>query len=142
MGRSHTSVVRLALVGTVSLTLGITMLVAVLIESSTAPAFADTSPYELYCPGTPVGNVVLNDVVTAGSLSPPSPSAEPFGVSDYQIQLTLPPSFVSAWQALGNTSISGSLTASLDTSGNVQPFSVTFPSTPNGIVWTEVFIIP
>ena len=24
----------------------------------------------------------------------------------------------------------------------VQPFSVTFPSTPNGIVWTEVFIIP
>jgi lysophospholipase L1-like esterase len=69
--------------------------------------------------------VVLNDVVTAGSLAPPSPSAEPFAVSDYQIQLTLPSSFVSAWQALGNTSISGSLTASLDTSGNVQPFSVT-----------------
>jgi hypothetical protein len=122
--RSH-AVARLALVGATSLTLGIAMLVGVFIDGSTSPAFADTSPYELYCPGTPVGNLVLNDVVTIGSLSPPSPSAEPFGLSDYQIQLTLPTSFVSALQAQGDTSISGTLTASVDPSGNVQPLPVT-----------------
>ncbi len=101
------------------------MLVGVFIDGSTSRAFANTSPYELYCPGTPVGNLVLNDVVTVGSLSPPSPSAEPFGLSDYQIQLTLPTSVVSAFQAQGDTSISGTLTASVDPSGNVQPGPVT-----------------
>ncbi len=68
---------------------------------------------------------MLNDVVTVGSLSPPNPSAEPFGVSNYQIQLTLPQSFVSAWQALGNTAISGTLTAGLNPTGNVQSLPVT-----------------
>ena len=124
MRRFH-AVARLALIGTTSLTLGFAMLVGVFIDGSTSRAFADTSPYELYCPGTPVGTLVLNDVVTVGSLSPASPSAEPFGLSDYQIQLTLPTSFVSALQVQGDTSISGTLTASVAPSGNVQPHPVT-----------------
>ena len=99
MRRSPAIVARLALTGTVTLTLGIAMLVAVLIEGSITPAFADTSPYELYCPGTPVGNVVINDVTTIGTLSPPSPSAEPFSLSGFQTQLTMPASVVSAFRA-------------------------------------------
>ncbi|MDR3648508.1 MAG: SGNH/GDSL hydrolase family protein [Acidimicrobiales bacterium] len=125
MRRSPAIVARLALTGTVTLTLGIAMLVAVLIEGSITPAFADTSPYELYCPGTPVGNVVINDVTTIGTLSPPSPSAEPFSLSGFQTQLTMPASVVSAFRALGDTSIAGSLTEVVNPTGNVEPLSVT-----------------
>jgi len=101
------------------------MLVAVFIGGSITPAFADTSPYELYCAATPVGNVVLNDVVTVGALSPPSPSAEPFSLSGYQIHVPLPASVVSALQASGDTAIAGSLTGHVNPTGNVQPLPVT-----------------
>ena len=53
MRRTHAIVARLALVGAASLSLGIAMLVVVVIDGPTTAAFADTSPYELYCPGHP-----------------------------------------------------------------------------------------
>ena len=41
-----------------------------LFAASATPAFADSSAYELYCPGTPVGNIALNGVVTTGTITP------------------------------------------------------------------------
>ena len=47
-------------------------------------ASADTPPYELYCPGTPVGNIVLNDVVTTGTITPTAPaSGQQFNLTHY-----------------------------------------------------------
>jgi hypothetical protein len=50
--------------------------------TTTTPPTGLIGPYELFCPGTPVGNVVLNDAVTSATLSPSSrapdsPSASP-----------------------------------------------------------------
>ncbi|HTT85758.1 MAG TPA: GDSL-type esterase/lipase family protein [Acidimicrobiales bacterium] len=111
----------MALCGTLSLLLGVSFVtVSLLLGSSTPPAFADTAPYELYCPSTPVGNIVLNDVVTTGTLSPANPSARPFSVAGFQVQLTLPPSVVSALQAQGATSITGTYGSQLLPGGSTQ----------------------
>ena len=81
-------------------------------------AHADTRAYELYCPGTPVGDIVLNDVVTSGTLSPPHPGAgEHFRVTNYQTTITFPNSIASAAQALGNTHLPGTLTSQVDAVG-------------------------
>ncbi len=77
-----------------------------------------TGPYELYCPGTPVGNVVLNGVTTSASITPSSPNTgAAFNVTDYQTIVTYPEQLVAAAAALGNTSLAGSATTQVDISG-------------------------
>ena len=41
-----------------------------LFSATATSAFADSSAYELFCPGTPVGNIVLNGVITTGTITP------------------------------------------------------------------------
>ena len=114
MGRPKAVITRVALLGASALLLGASMLTAsLIIGGETSPAFADTAPYELYCPGTPVGNIVLNDVVTTGTLSPVNPSGTFFSIAGFQVQLNLPADVVSALQAMGATAIAGSYTTPL-----------------------------
>ena len=105
-----------------ALAMGILGLVSIL--TSHSPAQADTAAYELYCPGTPVGNIVINDVVTAGTLSPTNPSSgQPFSVTSYQTTLVIPNSIASAASALGNTDLTGMFTAQVDAQG-ASPSSI------------------
>jgi len=75
-------------------------------------------PYELYCPGTPVGNIALNNVATTGTIAPADPTpGEQFNLTGYQNMLTIPSSIASAAAALGNSAITGTATATVDASG-------------------------
>ncbi|MGA2521222.1 MAG: SGNH/GDSL hydrolase family protein [Acidimicrobiales bacterium] len=124
MRRPKAVITRVARLGASALLLGASMLTAsLIIGGETSPAFADTAPYELYCPGTPVGNIVLNDVVTTGTLSPANPSGTFFSIAGFQVQLNLPADVVSALQAIGATAIAGSYTT---------PLSGTLTGTPAG----------
>ena len=125
------------MLGTAVLVLGASMLAASLVVGgATSPAFADTAPYELYCPSTPVGNIVLNDVVTTGSLDPANPSGRPFGVANFQVQLTVPADVVSALQSMGATAIAGSYSTSIGVIGadavtvSAGPFTFDVPIPP------------
>jgi len=81
-------------------------------------AYADSAPYELYCPGTPVGNIVLNDAVTTGTITPAAPAAGgSFTLTNYQTKVSLPTAIVSAAAALGNSAIMGSATTTIDATG-------------------------
>ena len=81
-------------------------------------------PYELYCPGTPVGNVVLNDVTTSATLSPAAPApGDQFSVTGYQVQVPLPASIASAAAALGNTTLAGNASTTIDAAG-ASPSSI------------------
>ena len=92
---------------------------------ATPSAFANTQPYELYCPGTPVGNIVLNDVVTNGTITPATPaSGQQFNLTSYQSTVTLPNSIASAAAALGNSAITGSAGIKIDATG-ATPATVT-----------------
>jgi hypothetical protein len=105
-------------------------------------AGANTAPYELVCPGTPVGTVVLDNVVTDGSLSPASPSSgQQFSVTGFQTQVTLKGSLLSAAAAFG-TSLSGSATSTIvadnatpsSISGGTVSYNVPIPSpTPSSL---------
>jgi hypothetical protein len=90
-----------------------------------SPASATTSaPYELYCPGTPVGDIVINDVVTSGDISPSAPaSGDQFSVTNFQTALTIPSSLASAAAALGSRFIKGTATSTINASG-ATPSSV------------------
>ena len=95
-----------------------------LLAASATPAFANTSPYEVYCPGTPVGNIVLNDAVTNGTITPASPaSGQQFTLTGYQSVISLPSAIVSAASALGNSAITGTATLKVDATG-ATPASV------------------
>jgi hypothetical protein len=95
--------------------------------ATAAPAFADSSAYELYCPGTPVGNIVLNGVITTGTITPASPaSGSQFNLTNYQSTVMLPSSIVSAAAALGNSAITGTATLKVDATG-ATPASVAAP---------------
>jgi hypothetical protein len=95
-----------------------------LFAASATPAFADSSAYELYCPGTPVGNIVLNGVTTSGTITPASPAAgTQFNLTNYQSLVSLPSSIASAAQALGNTAIVGTAGVKVDATG-ATPASV------------------
>jgi len=98
----------------------------VLVQGFWSPASATTSTsYELYCPGTPIGNVVMNSVVTSGTITPVrAASHHHFTVTGYQISVPFPQSFVAAAAALGNKAIRGTATTTLDASG-ATPSSVT-----------------
>jgi hypothetical protein len=93
-------------------------------------AFADTQPYELYCPGTPVGDVVINGVTTTGTITPASPAAGgTFNVTNYQTNAAIPTSLVTAAQALGNTAIAGNASTQVDATGATPATLATPPST-------------
>ena len=97
---------------------------------STTPPPGGQGPYELFCPGTPVGNIVLNDAQTSAQLSPPSPNVgQTFMVAGYQTVVNLPNSIVSAAAALGNSVISGTATARLDATGATPATSSVGPLT-------------
>jgi hypothetical protein len=65
-----------------------------------------------------VGNVVLNNVNTTGSITPANPTpGEQFNLTGYQNTLTIPSSIASAASALGNSAITGTATASVDAAG-------------------------
>ncbi len=99
-----------------------------LFAASAPSAFADSSPYELYCPGTPVGNIALNNVVTTGTITPAAPaSGATFNLTNYQSNVSLPTSIVSAAAALGNSAIAGTATLKVDATG-ATPASVAAPA--------------
>jgi len=127
MRRLQAVATRLALTGLSAMSLGMVLVVASLAHSSGTPAFADSAPYELYCPGTPVGNIVLNNVVTTGTITPASPLAgSTFSLTNYQSTVALPSSIVSAAAALGNSAIAGSATLKVDATG-ATPATVAVP---------------
>ena len=98
---------------------GGTMAVAAsaLVESAPS-AFADTAPFELYCPGTPVGTIVLNGAVVTGKISPAAPaSGTQFNLTGFQTTVTLPAAIAQATQALGNTAVQGSAGATVQATG-------------------------
>ncbi|HTZ08618.1 MAG TPA: hypothetical protein VMB72_06085 [Acidimicrobiales bacterium] len=105
--------------------------------TTSGPTTTVTGPYELYCPGTPVGNVVLNGAETVGTLSPADPtSGSTFQLTGYQTTVNLPSGLAGAAAALGST-INGSADATIDASGatpaktpeNNLSFNVPIPST-------------
>lgn len=86
---------------------------------SSAPfAFADSAPFELFCPGTPVGTIVLNGAVVTGKITPAAPaSGSQFSLSGFQTTVALPQAIAQATQALGNTSVMGSAGATIQATG-------------------------
>jgi hypothetical protein len=104
--------------------------------TTTAPPTTVTGAYELYCPGTPVGTVVLNDAMTTATLSPAAPTAgQAFSLTGYQTMVNLPASLASAASAVSPT-LSGSATTQIDASGATPAktpqgplsFNLPFPS--------------
>ena len=63
MGRFPKAVSRMSVAGAVAIIAGSMMIVGVAVQALTAPAFADTSPFELYCTNSVIGNLAINDVV-------------------------------------------------------------------------------
>jgi len=86
--------------------------------ATASPAFADSQPYELYCPKTPVGNIALNGVITTGKITPAAPSGGgSFTLTDYQSTVVLPTQIVTAAAALGNSAIVGTAAEQIDATG-------------------------
>ena len=85
--------------------------------TTTTPTTVLTGAYELYCPGTPVGNVVLNDAMTSATVSPAAPKpGQSFSVTGYQTVVNLPASLASAAGAL-QPDLTGSASTQIDASG-------------------------
>lgn len=92
--------------------------------STTPPGTPNTgnqtpgAPYELYCPGTPVGDISINDVVTTGSIKPTSLNqGEQFQLTDLQTQFTIPQTVAQQAESLGLTTLNGTLFAFANASG-------------------------
>ncbi len=105
--------------------------------STTGPPTTLTGAYELYCPGTPVGTVVLNDAMTSATLSPTAPTVgQSFSITGYQTAVNLPSSLAQAAAAVGGPSLMGSASTQIDASGATPAttpegpfnFNVPFPS--------------
>ncbi len=118
MGRFQAVATRLSIVGALALVVGSSLVAGVVTQALTTSAFADTAPYETFCPNTPTGNVVLNDVTLTGSLSPSSPTAgQQFNLTGFQTQEQLPASVVQSAQAAGLTSLTGTVDTTIDATG-------------------------
>lgn len=99
-------------------------------------ASANTAAYELFCPGSPLGTMVLNQTVTTGRLSPRSPVVGgSVSLRNGRTTFYLPTSIVAAMRALGVQSVTGTLGEALDIQGsspatsNVSgTFNVAFPA--------------
>jgi len=128
---------RLGIVGASALIIGSSLVAGVIAQSLTSSAFADTTPYEEFCPGTPVGNIVLNDVVVTGSLSPASPTpGQQFNLTGFQTQEQLPADVARDAAAAGLTSLTGTVTTTIDATGatpssmstGALPFDIPIPN--------------
>jgi len=137
VGRSRTVATRVGLAGVVLLATGLSLVGTVVAQVVSSSAYADTTPFELYCTNTPIGDLVLNDSVVTGSLSPAAPAAgQQFSLENFQIQTTVPPDIVQAATAVGNTAISGTVTTTVDATGatpasqstGAQPYDQSIPS--------------
>ena len=122
--------------GTTTTTGGTTTTVAPTTTTTGGAVVQPTGAYELYCPGTPIGNIALNGAMTAGTISPASPtSGQQFNLTGYQTSVNLPASLATAASALSPT-LSGTADAQLDASGATpatlpvkgQMINLTFPS--------------
>jgi len=110
VGRSHLGRV------IVASAMGVAALITVGTQLA-GPAAADTSQYELYCPGTPIGNLAFNGVVTSGSLAPAAPvGGRTFRLTHYQTKLDFPQNVATAFDALSPI-LQGSATAQVDATG-------------------------
>lgn len=119
--RLQTLPVRLALAGSAALSLSVAMVIGSLAQGSGAPAFADSAAYELYCPGTPVGNIALNGVVTTGTITPASPApGQQFNLTNYSSTVVIPSTIASAAAAIGNSAITGTAVTKVDATGATQ----------------------
>jgi hypothetical protein len=100
--------------------------------TTTAPATVITGAYELFCPATPVGNVVLNDAVTSASLSPPDPSpGQSFSLTGYQTVVNLPSALASAAAAL-SPDLEGTASTQIDATG-ASPATTPIPGITFGV---------
>ncbi|MGA2036165.1 MAG: hypothetical protein ABSH04_01080, partial [Acidimicrobiales bacterium] len=117
MGRVHV-VSRLATAVAVSCFAGTATGIGIQVGSSSAPAFAESSPVELFCPGTPVGNVVSNDVVLNGALSPSEPATgQQFNVTGFQVQVPITEDLLEAAAGVGDTAWKGTLQGKIEVTG-------------------------
>jgi len=97
--------------------IGAAMVSAVMVVGGPTAAFADTPPYELICPGTPVGTAILNDTTTTGTMTPASPTAgQTFNLTNVQTHTALTTQLAQAAFAFG-TSLAGSSTQTFDATG-------------------------
>ena len=137
MRRLRSAPARVAAAGFALLFTGAALVLSVAAQTS-ASAQTLTGPYELFCPGTPVGSIALNDATTMGTISPAGVSAGgTFNVSNYQISVALPAALASAAAAVSpGQPLTGSATGQLDVTGGSPAtlstgtlnFSVTIPS--------------
>ncbi len=122
MGRFQHLATRLSIVGALALVVGTSLVAGVITQALTSSAFADTAPYETFCANTPAGNIVLNDVVVSGALSPSSPTTgQPFNVTGLVVKEQLPATIVQDAADTGLTSLTGTLTTSVDAIGATPP---------------------
>lgn len=128
MGRFQAVATRLSIVGALALIVGSSLVAGVVTQALTSSAFADTAPYETFCPNTPTGNIVLNDVTLTGSLSPSSPTAgQEFNLTGLQTQEQLPASVVQSAEAAGLTSLTGTVDTTIEATGATPPSISTGP---------------
>ncbi len=83
--------------------------------ASTAASAATSAPYELYCPGTPVGDIILNNATTSGTITPANPApGSTFNITGYQTIVNVPFALVTASAALGNSDLAGSASVGIN----------------------------
>ena len=119
MGRFPRAATRIATAGALSLLVGAGLVATVAVQALSAPAYADTAPFEVVCGGSPLGAVALNDVVVSGTISPADPApGQQFDLDGVQLQVPLPASLLDEVPSSGpSTTWSGSLTATVDATG-------------------------
>ena len=79
---------------------GTTTTVAPTTTTSSGPATTLTGAYELFCPGTPVGDIALNDAMTTATLPTGLTAGQSFSITGYQTMVNLPASLATAAAAL------------------------------------------
>jgi hypothetical protein len=118
VGRFHHVATRLSMIGALALLIGTSLVAGVIVQSLTSSAYADTAPYEIFCPGTPVGNLVLNDVTVTGTMSPAAPSAgQQFNLANVQEEGVIPAAVAQQAEAIGLTSLTGTISGTVDATG-------------------------
>ena len=95
-----------------------------------------TGPFEIFCPGTPVGTIALNDVMAQATMSPANPMAgQQFNLTGYQVTVTIPQALASAAAAI-QPNLTGTASGQIDATGATPAtlptgtlnFNVTIPS--------------
>ena len=146
MTRGPTVAVRLGAVGAAAVLAGSSLLVTVAVQVLGGPAFADTAPFEVFCSGSPIGNLVLNDAMASGTVSTSNPAAgSSFSLNGFQAQVTIPASVAQAAAAINATSLTGTLSATVDATGATPastPLSESFSlAIPNPVPTSGVTVM-